>query len=223
MIGTSLKSPISGTRTSATPLGALVGAGGGICAGFTVGSRPGAVELRREDRRPAAGLRLSSPPATSQCLRMAKAPPWTYELQRYEWRFCFHAVADLHRDFNDRDVLEIPISGTATSLISPIPGISNYACSPGPRCCGHAAKSAFPRRRTLRIDAVFRDCFFHFLRRQPAIVGKTLECCNGDVVPIDFEEFSKRLAIIAAAEAVRAEANKASWHIGQICSANARM
>src|SRR6516164_3719390 len=32
--GTSLKSPISGTRTSATPLGALVGAGGDVTAGF---------------------------------------------------------------------------------------------------------------------------------------------------------------------------------------------
>src|SRR6516225_2680047 len=34
MIGTSLKSPISGTRTSATPAGALVGAGGADTAGF---------------------------------------------------------------------------------------------------------------------------------------------------------------------------------------------
>src|SRR3974390_635050 len=32
--GTALKSPISGTRTSATPLGALVGAGGDVTAGF---------------------------------------------------------------------------------------------------------------------------------------------------------------------------------------------
>src|SRR5246127_2627241 len=36
MIGTSLKSPMSGTRTSATPAGALVGAGGADTAGFTV-------------------------------------------------------------------------------------------------------------------------------------------------------------------------------------------
>src|SRR5262249_11455387 len=35
MIGTSLKSPISGTRTSAMPAGALVGAGGAVTAGFT--------------------------------------------------------------------------------------------------------------------------------------------------------------------------------------------
>ena len=35
MIGTSLKSPISGTRTSATPLGALAGAGGADTAGLT--------------------------------------------------------------------------------------------------------------------------------------------------------------------------------------------
>ncbi len=35
MIGTSLKSPMSGTRTSATPAGALVGAGGADTAGFT--------------------------------------------------------------------------------------------------------------------------------------------------------------------------------------------
>src|SRR6516164_1018686 len=35
MIGTSLKSPMSGTRTSATPAGALVGAGGAETAGFT--------------------------------------------------------------------------------------------------------------------------------------------------------------------------------------------
>ena len=34
MIGTSLKSPMSGTRTSATPAGALVGAGGALTAGF---------------------------------------------------------------------------------------------------------------------------------------------------------------------------------------------
>src|SRR5262245_22462293 len=34
MIGTSLKSPMSGTRTSATPAGALVGAGGADTAGF---------------------------------------------------------------------------------------------------------------------------------------------------------------------------------------------
>src|SRR5262245_5095793 len=34
MTGTSLKSPISGTRTSATPAGALVGAGGADTAGF---------------------------------------------------------------------------------------------------------------------------------------------------------------------------------------------
>src|SRR5262249_3915307 len=41
MIGTSLKSPMSGTRTSATPAGALVGAGGADTAGFT-GSSAGA-------------------------------------------------------------------------------------------------------------------------------------------------------------------------------------
>src|SRR5688572_25292987 len=35
MIGTSLKSPMSGTRTSATPAGALVDAGGADTAGFT--------------------------------------------------------------------------------------------------------------------------------------------------------------------------------------------
>jgi hypothetical protein len=35
MIGTSLNSPMSGTRTSATPAGALVGAGGGETAGLT--------------------------------------------------------------------------------------------------------------------------------------------------------------------------------------------
>src|ERR1700731_3392486 len=35
MIGTSLKSPMSGTRTSATPAGALVAAGGADTAGFT--------------------------------------------------------------------------------------------------------------------------------------------------------------------------------------------
>src|SRR6266566_3634304 len=35
IIGTSLKSPMSGTRTSATPAGALVGDGGAETAGFT--------------------------------------------------------------------------------------------------------------------------------------------------------------------------------------------
>src|SRR5690348_7370654 len=35
MMGTSLKSPMSGTRTSATPAGALVGAGAADTAGFT--------------------------------------------------------------------------------------------------------------------------------------------------------------------------------------------
>ena len=34
MIGTSLKSPMSGTRTSAIPAGALVGDGGATTAGF---------------------------------------------------------------------------------------------------------------------------------------------------------------------------------------------
>ena len=51
MIGTSLKSPMSGTRTSATPAGALVGAGGAVTAGFA-GFRGGTgpVELERQDR-----------------------------------------------------------------------------------------------------------------------------------------------------------------------------
>src|SRR5262249_55479593 len=102
-------------------------------------------------------------------------------------------------------------------LSHPYPASPTPHASCDPRCNrGSTAplNSAFPRRRTLRIDAVFHDRFFHFLKRQPAIVCKRFECCNGDVVPVDFEEFSKRFAIITAAEAVCAEANKASRHIG---------
>src|SRR5262249_41129174 len=58
MIGTSLKSPMSGTRTSATPAGALVGAGGADTAGFT-GSSAGPAPSTSSIRIGAPSLTLS--------------------------------------------------------------------------------------------------------------------------------------------------------------------
>src|SRR6516225_11357149 len=123
MIGTSLKSPMSGTRTSATPAGALVGAGGADTAGFT-GSSAGPAPSTSSIRIDAPSLTLSptltasdlTTPAAgegtsidalsdSSVIRGASTPT--------RWPGCT-AISMMGTS------LKSPISGTRISLSSPI-------------------------------------------------------------------------------------------------------
>src|SRR5215813_1323519 len=123
MIGTSLKSPMSGTRTSATPAGALVGAGGADTAGFTgssAGPAPSTSSIRIGARSltlsptltasdlttPAAGEGTSIDALSdSSVIRGASTPT--------RWPGCT-AISMIGTS------LKSPISGTRISLSSPI-------------------------------------------------------------------------------------------------------
>src|SRR5215813_14266911 len=123
MIGTSLKSPMSGTRTSATPAGALVGAGGADTAGFTsssAGPAPSTSSIRIDApsltlsptltasdlTTPAAGEGTSIDALSdSSVIRGASTPT--------SWPGCT-AISMIGTS------LKSPISGTRISLSSPI-------------------------------------------------------------------------------------------------------
>ena len=110
--GTSLKSPMSGTRTSATPAGALVGAGGADTAVF------GAAARRRGRRAPESSMRITLPSLTlsptltltsltSPRDRRRHVHRRLVRLERDERVLRLHGVARLDHDLDDRHVLEV--------------------------------------------------------------------------------------------------------------------
>src|SRR4029077_14360205 len=160
MIGTSLKSPMSGTRTSATPLGALVGAGGGVTAGFAC-SALGAGPSSSNDKIGVPWLTLS-PIFTARDLTMPAAGEGTSIDALSDSRGMSGASALIRSPtFTAISIigtsLKSPMSGTVTFSLCPILGVSDYAQLSRSQSCDNVVPSSsrFPGWRTLHIETVF--------------------------------------------------------------------
>ena len=108
--GTSLKSPISGTRTSATPAGALAGAGGAEMLVFG-GAGAGAAVPASSSRITLPSLTLSPTADIHRCHgaggRRRNVQRRLVGLQCKQHVFRLHRIARLDHDLDDRDVCEI--------------------------------------------------------------------------------------------------------------------
>ena len=116
MTGTSLKSPISGTRTSRRPLGACAGAGGADTAGLTCFRRGArSVDLQRQNGRSCADLvaEFDGKRFDHACARRRHFHRGLVGFQRDERGIRLHALARLHLDLDDRHILEVADVGNA--------------------------------------------------------------------------------------------------------------
>ena len=123
MIGTSLKSPMSGTRTSATPAGALVGAGGAVTAGFAACAAPPLPSSSR--------VRIGTPWLTRSpsCTAMAFTTPADGEGTSIDALSDSSVISGASTAMRSPGFtwismigtsLKSPMSGTRTCLVSPI-------------------------------------------------------------------------------------------------------
>src|ERR1700720_760089 len=79
-----------------------------------------------------------------------------------------------------------------------------------PHCCSFFLH--LPGWWFLRIDSVFDDRSLNLALGQRAIFSQCVERSERNIVPVHFEEFAQRDAIVAATEAIRAETDISSRH-----------
>src|ERR1700731_935310 len=92
------------------------------------------------------------------------------------------------------------------------PAIARPRQETRPHCCSFS--SHLPGWRFLRIDSVFDDRSLNLALGQRAIFSQCVERSDRNIVPVHFEEFAQRDAIVAATEAIRAEADVSPRDIG---------
>src|SRR5262245_43215081 len=124
MTGTSLKSPMSGTRTSATPAGALAAAGGACTDGTGGGSAAGGAPPPSSSRMTLPSLTLS-PTLTFSCLTVPAAGAGTSIVALSDSRVTSGSSGltlspALTRISMTGTSLKSPISGTLTSAMAPM-------------------------------------------------------------------------------------------------------
>src|ERR1700686_1192887 len=81
-----------------------------------------------------------------------------------------------------------------------------------PHCCSFFLH--LPGWWFLRIDTVFDDRSLNLALGQRAIFSQCVERSDRNIVPVHFEEFAQRHAIVAATEPIRAEADISPRDIG---------
>src|SRR5580704_9076635 len=79
-----------------------------------------------------------------------------------------------------------------------------------PHCCSFFLH--LPGWWFLRIDSVFDDRSLNLALGQRAIFSQCVERSERNIVPVYFEEFAQRDAIVAATEAIRAETDISPRH-----------
>src|SRR5258706_2330890 len=201
---------MSGTRTSATPPGALTGAGGAATDGKAAGDGaavPAPSPASKAITLPALTVspiltRISlTPPAAGAgtsivALSDSNVSRGSSGLTRSPALTCNSITGTS---------LKSPMSGTFTSTIAPISS-SHFFLSCSPRfCCSRVGcESHRPRIRTLGVELVFGNRLGRLGGRQRAVIGERLQCRQHHLMAIDFKEAPQLDAVVAAPEAVRA-------------------